>query len=120
MKHLYIPQDSKNPEVCWTSSLTDVRAYFTFSLNRTGISPSDFGWCVPEAGSFLIKHLCHDSISSLEENLMTLYLVGVHWLVSFLATKDLYQHRSAKGSMMLDLMSCRLKPALLTTEVRFN
>lgn len=51
---------------------------------------------------------------------MTLYLVGVHWLVSFLATKDLYQHRSAKGSMMLELMSCRLKTALLTTEVRFN
>lgn len=51
---------------------------------------------------------------------MTLYLVGGHWLVSFLATKDLYQHRSAKGSMMLDLMSCRLKTALLTTEVRFN
>lgn len=69
---------------------------------------------------FLIKHLCHDSISSLEENLMTLYLVGVHWLVSFLATKDLYQHRSAKGSVMLDLMSCRLKTALLTTKVRFN
>lgn len=37
------------------SGLADIGGCFAFSINRARISPLDFGWYVPEAGTFLTK-----------------------------------------------------------------